>query len=640
MKINNLIKSLYLIVLLSMFTNLNAANDYTYYADEISNRFDKAYNLYKNNEKEEAKEVVSSAYFELFENLEGPIRINISSKKAYLMESQFTNLRKLIKKNVSATELKNKMQNLADEIYEVLPIINNGYQIIAEVGDEVDTSTEKKIENIEAVWLQALNYIKHDFSKALEVYEKDNSKKTRTFILDAQFEGYRNTSLEIAIRENKSISIDRQLQKGFTDLIKYIHTKPSKDALEIKMNEYIVMLKKEIIALPLIPRAKVVEIIVEKKVDYSIVLDNLYKEFDKAFVLYEKSENKEAIMLIQDAYFDIFEASGMESALGAKDASLKSKLESQFSKIISLIKNQSSQSDIQSEYLLMKNNFSKALEYFEKEEGFLLMFIYSLSIILREGFEALLIITAIIAYLIKSGNENKLSIVYTSFSTAIVFSFLTAFIMNFIFGASASENREVLEGSVMLIAAVLMFYVSYWLLSNAHSQKWNNYIKSQVQSSLDNKTSKALWFTVFLAVYREGAETVLFYQALIFDASSTNSYLALSLGFLLGSLILFVLYYIMKYSAIKLPIKIFFTFTGVLIFIMSFTFIGAGIMELIAGKVLEPSLMTWAPTIGFLGIYPYLEIIIPQVILLCFAVFAIFMLKKDKKNHPEGVKNS
>ena len=85
--------------------------------------------------------------------------------------------------------------------------------------------------------VQALNYIKHDFSKALEVYEKDNSKKTRTFILDAQFEGYRNTSLEIAIRENKSISIDRQLQKGFTDLIKYIHTKPSKDALEIKMNE-------------------------------------------------------------------------------------------------------------------------------------------------------------------------------------------------------------------------------------------------------------------------------------------------------------------------------------------------------------------------------------------------------------------
>lgn len=235
-----------------------------------------------------------------------------------------------------------------------------------------------------------------------------------------------------------------------------------------------------------------------------------------------------------------------------------------------------------------------------------------------------------IAYLIKSGNAHRLALVYSSLWAAIALSFVTAVVMNYLFNASG-ESREMLEGITMLVAVLLLFYVGFWLLSNAHAKKWSQYISGKVSESLSSGSAKALWFTVFLAVYREGAETVLFYQALLFDAQGAGGYSLIALGFGVGLVALVVLYYLLKWGAVKIPIRPFFMATSAVIFYMSVVFAGKGIMELVEGKVFEPTLIEGFPTVAWLGVYPYMESLLPQAVLLLGVILGSVYIKIQAK---------
>lgn len=632
----NAFKAALIIITIS---SLSLAKDYKKYIDDISLRLDKTYELYEKGEVDEAKTTVMSAYFEVFENLEGPIRINISSKKSYEMESKFRDFRKMINDGISLEELKNHFESFKNEMNEVLPELEGGVKIVAHPGVNAKTqdSEDEKPSKINPIWQEALNYIKANLDKAVEVYDMENSIKTRELIQDAQFQGYRNTFLETAIRTFVSNTKEKEIQSKFTQLIRFVHQKPSKEDLRAKADELMLALNQISIGLGTIDKQeKIVQEIEEKntpKLDFKGIRAELFAVFDNAFKEYQAGNSKKAIGLIQDSYFDIFEGSGMENLIGAKDANLKAEIESFFSKIIALIKNGSDMNIINSEMSKMNLSFDKAMELLDSSnQGFLSLFLYSLIIITREGFEALLIVTAIIAYLVKSKNQDKLNIVYSSVSIAIVLSFVTAFLMSLIFGKASAQNREILEGATMILASFLLFYVSYWLLSNATAKKWTDYIKSSVAESLDNRSKKALWWTCFLAVYREGAETVLFYQALIADATSNLGYIALLVGFLVGVVILVAVYFIMKFTAIKLPIRAFFLFTGVFIYLMAFVFIGKGIMEFVEAKLFEPTLIEGLGTFTPLGFYPYYESVISQSIVVLIGIFGLYLLiQKSKK---------
>lgn len=158
------------------------------------------------------------------------------------------------------------------------------------------------------------------------------------------------------------------------------------------------------------------------------------------------------------------------------------------------------------------------------------MFLYSLLIILREGLEALLIVTAIVAYMVKNNHHDKLPVIRQSVYVALGASVVTAFIFQLIF-ENSGQNRELLEGFTMIIAVFMLFSMSYWLLSKVEAQNWKRYLEGKLSTALTAGSLFGLWLTSFLAVYREGAETVLFYYALVGDAKSVVSlaYLLLAL---------------------------------------------------------------------------------------------------------------
>ena len=255
-------------------------------------------------------------------------------------------------------------------------------------------------------------------------------------------------------------------------------------------------------------------------------------------------------------------------------------------------------------------------------------------IILREGLEAILVVGAIIAYLVKSGNRDKLKAVYAGCVLAIICSFVCAWLLQQLKLANTA-NQEIIEGVTALIAVVVLFYVSNWMVSKAEAEAWTKYIDGQVKASAETGSVFTLGFTAFLAVFREGAEVILFYQPLISDEKSVKYMWA---GFATGCVVLAVVFLIIRFFSVKLPIRPFFLGTSILMFIMSVSFLGSGIKELIEGDVIDATSPEWLTSIipyndilNVLGVYPVLQTLIPQLILILITV-TIFVIRKWNRN--------
>ena len=247
----------------------------------------------------------------------------------------------------------------------------------------------------------------------------------------------------------------------------------------------------------------------------------------------------------------------------------------------------------------------------------LLTFLGAFGIIVREGLEAILVIAAIIAYLVKSGNGKSLKNVYIGAIAGIVASFIAAAVLAWAKSAfvGAGLAQEVIEGITALIAVCVLFYVSNWMISKAEAASWSHYIDSKVQNSVEQGSAFALAFTAFLSVFREGAEVVLFYQPMLSEGYPGMVWA----GFGAGCVLLVFVYLAITKLSIKLPIKVFFTATSILMAVMCVSFLGSGIKELAEGNVFDLTMnvpgIPENDVIQIFGIYPWLETLVPQLIL-------------------------
>lgn len=241
----------------------------------------------------------------------------------------------------------------------------------------------------------------------------------------------------------------------------------------------------------------------------------------------------------------------------------------------------------------------------------------SLLIILREGFEAIIVVGAIVAYLVKSGNKDKVAAVYWGSLIALGASVVLAVLLNRLTQLSGA-NQEIIEGATMLVAAVMLVYVSNWILSKADTRAWSGYIESKAERSLTTGSVLSLAFVAFLAVFREGAETILFYQALLAQTDGQAGMIWLGIG--IGAALLVVVYLLIRLLSIKLPQRPFFIATGVLLSVMALSFIGSGIKELQEGNVVPVTPVPGIGSVDLLGIYPTVETLVPQIVTLVLLV--------------------
>jgi len=371
------------------------------------------------------------------------------------------------------------------------------------------------------------------------------------------------------------------------------------------------------------------------------------EQLDTAYMAYLDKDFEAAADNLNTAYYSIYEESGLSHKIYT-DLSLENrqKTDQYFSDLRSLVASASAKYQ-KNKYRTTtdgaKNNIlkqAKALDTQAAEEKAalaakageaqgdaqdtaqqsdprLLTFLGAFGIIVREGLEAILVIAAIIAYLVKSGNQKSVKNVYIGAGCGILMSFVAAAVLAWAKQAfvGAGMAQEIIEGITALIAVCVLFYVSNWMISKAEAASWSRYINGKVQSSVEQGSAFTLAFTAFLSVFREGAEVVLFYQPMLSEGHPGMVWA----GFGAGCVLLVFVYLAITKLSIKLPIKVFFTATSILMAVMCVSFLGGGIKELAEGNVFDLALrVPGVPendVIQIFGIYPWLETLLPQLVL-------------------------
>ena len=263
------------------------------------------------------------------------------------------------------------------------------------------------------------------------------------------------------------------------------------------------------------------------------------------------------------------------------------------------------------------------------------LFVSSFFLLIREGFEAILIVAALMTFLAKAGAPERRRDVARGAWIAVGASVLTWVLVELLLQVTPGQ-REMIEGGTMLLAAAVLFYVSYWLLSKIEAAKWTAFVHGKMRSALSSGSGAALSAVAFLAVYREGFETILFYKALFTSAGSSG--VSVVAGIAAGAVGLVAVYFLINQLGLRVAMKPFFAITGVMLYYMAFVFAGKGIAELQGAQLMPLTVIEGAPRIPVLGIYPTLESLVVQGLLLVLAVVAAVwaMRPKVKASRAEG----
>ena len=247
-------------------------------------------------------------------------------------------------------------------------------------------------------------------------------------------------------------------------------------------------------------------------------------------------------------------------------------------------------------------------------------------ILLREGIEALLIVMALVTTLKAAKMRKGLKWVYGGAFAGIVASLLIAYILQIAFPAVTSgTNREIIEGAVGIFAVIMMILIGIWLHSKSSVKKWNAFMESQMQTVTKTGSFLSMFALSFLAVFREGAETILFYVGILPRISSFDFVLGISLALLVLIVIAFVMN---KASQFFLPHKVFFILTW-MIYALAFKMTGVSIHALQLTNMIPNHLISGIPSIDILGIYPSWEGVAGQTLFI-LVVFLITIRQGEK----------
>ena len=343
---------------------------------------------------------------------------------------------------------------------------------------------------------------------------------------------------------------------------------------------------------------------------------------------YRAGKNERAYELAVAAYLEGFEL--VERRLDSVDGTLRLRIETEMTRYRNLVRGEQDASEVAAQAQRVEALLSDASERLGNSTlstgaAFASAFI----ILLREGLEAILVVAALAAFLIKTECRDGLVYLHIGWVGALVLGLLTWLASIYAFDFSGA-NREITEGAAALVAMAVLFYVGFWMHSKTNAMQWKRFIDHSVQKVLGRGTLWGLAGLSFIAVYREVFETILFYQALWVQADGQAQGMLLT-GFGTGVAVLGVLaWLILRYST-RLPLRQFFSATSVFMFVLAIIFAGKGIAALQeAGKLpLDPVAF---PRIDLLGIYPNLQGLAVQGALLVLAAFILWNTSLRRHN--------
>jgi len=359
-------------------------------------------------------------------------------------------------------------------------------------------------------------------------------------------------------------------------------------------------------------------------------IDIIREKLMAAEIFYELGDTQAAYASARSAYLDSYEY--VEIPLRAIAPDFTFEVEYQFATLRNQINDGATIEDIATTIISLERSLDES-ERLVSGTGTIapmIAFISSFSIIFREGLEAVLILGAIITYLEASRNHKFKKYVHYGIGLAIGATAVTWVIASYIIEISGA-NRELIEAIAALSATAVLFYVSFWILNKIEHKRWMEFVKAKVfQASAAGGTSVFIMLS-FFTVYREGFETVLFYQAMFSFAKYMEFYVGL--GFILGIVSLLGIYFGFRKLGKRLPLRALFGLTMGIGAYLSIAFLGNAIREFqVLDYIPYTSMLGTIPRLDInvatmTGIYPTLETTVGQIVLLAvYLVASLYVL--------------
>jgi len=347
---------------------------------------------------------------------------------------------------------------------------------------------------------------------------------------------------------------------------------------------------------------------------------------DESLTRYREGKPELAYELAVTAYLEGFEL--VETGLATVKPSLKQEVEREMYAYRNLIKSRAPEAELISAKERVETLLGEArslLEGASLSGG--VAFTSSFVILLREGLEAILLLAVVVAFLIKTGRRDALRYIHIGWSMALLLGVATWAVAAYVVDISGA-SRELTEGITALIAAAILLYVGFWLHNKLQAQRWKEFIEDKVHGALNDGTLWSIALVAFIAVYREVFETVLFYQTLWLQAGAGGQHMVL-LGFLSAAAALVVLAWLIFKFSVRLPLRLFFAVNSVLLYVLAVIFAGKGVAALQEAGKLPVSSVNF-PTIDVLGVYPTLQTLGLQAVLVIAAL--VFVLLSRRKS--------
>ena len=361
---------------------------------------------------------------------------------------------------------------------------------------------------------------------------------------------------------------------------------------------------------------------------------------------YKGGEYDEAFLTARSAYLDSYE--GIEIPIRPINPDFTLDMEIKFAELRNLIQQHQPYDKIEAKIVEIRNGLDES-ERLVTGTGSIapsLAFTTSFSIIFREGLESALIIGAILAYLDASRNARYKKHVYLGIVIAIIATVITWYVAQFIIGISGA-SRELIEAIAGISAVAVLFWVSFWILNKVETKKWIEFVKAKVWQATTTGSVMVFAMLSFFTVYREGFETVLFYQAMFSFAKNMETFVLL--GLVLGLAVIISVVFIIRKIGKKLPLRVLFGLTMAIGAYMSIAFIGNAIREFQeVGYISTTHLFGIIPRLEInlatmTGIHPTLETTVAQIILLSVYVIGslyILIIQPRRKKLIESSRKS
>lgn len=340
------------------------------------------------------------------------------------------------------------------------------------------------------------------------------------------------------------------------------------------------------------------------------------RTLDESLALYRDGRPEAAYQMAVTAYLEGFEL--VETGLAAINPQMKVAIETEMFSYRGMLKEGRPVAVASAQVVKIQGMLGAARQLLETSDltpsvAFASAFI----ILLREGLEAILLLAAVVAFLIKTERRDGLPYIHAGWIAALLMGFATWALATYAIDISGA-SRELTEGLTALFAAGILFYVGVWLHNKLQAQRWKEFIESKVQQATGGQTLWALALLSFIAVYREVFETVLFYETLWVQAGDAGHHMVAA-GFLAAVAGLVLLSWLIFRFSVRLPLRLFFGVNSALMYLLAVVFAGKGVAALQAAGKLPMNGINF-PRIDVLGVYPNLESLGLQLLLVLVAV--------------------